>query len=397
MAADESRRPTPRKKAKPAASAGRAKAPSRPRPSRPPRARARGGSSPVPVRPLATEPPKAPAAAPRPTASSGREQRRRHQRARGLRVALVALAAAVALALVAGLALLLLRDSSVFEITNVEAEATEHVSETDIANLVQVPVGSTLLNVDTAAIEQALLRDPWVASVSFERVFPDTLRLVITEQTPDMLVVMGSGSVAWYLGDAGVWIQPTTINAADDQSVSDAALEVALAEGCLLVTDVPSTVDPVAGSEATDEVLEAVKAFREGFSDEFNEQVVCFSAPSVDNVSCVLANGVEVSLGSASNVSEKEAIVTEYLEEYPDTAIYINVRVVTNPSVRTISSESVEAGSGIVATDAGDTAADATGTTGTDATDGSGAAETSSGDEASDGSAEEATSELDEG
>lgn len=355
MAHEQSKRPTPRPKTKPQPRPAPQKAPAQPR-ARVARAKA---SQKVPqkvpqqkapalraTRGTPLERPR-PAVAPRGGTGPAPEQRRRPG-GRGLAVAVVACAVALVLAVGVGLAYLLLRDSSVFEITSVEAEPTEHVSETDIANLVQVPVGSTLLNVDTDSIEEALLRDPWVASVSFELVFPNTLRIVITEQVPDMLVVMSTGSVAWYLGDAGVWIQPTSITTEDDQSVTDAALEIALAEGCLLVTDVPSTVDPVAGYAATDEVLEAVMAFREGFSEEFSSQIVCYSAPSADNVSCTLSNGVQVSLGSATNISEKEALVTSYLEKYPDTATYINVRVVTNASVRTIDSDTVQAGSGIV-------------------------------------------------
>ena len=78
----------------------------------------------------------------------------------------------VALALVGLVALFILRDSPVFLIESVEAEPTEHVTQTDIQNLVSVPVGSTLLNVDTDAVEAALKKDPWVADVTFERVFP---------------------------------------------------------------------------------------------------------------------------------------------------------------------------------------------------------------------------------
>lgn len=356
MARDQSRRPTPRKKEPRGAGAPAPRAAVTPRATR--RARGTGGArtagrasttgrGSTPAF-LGGTPGRTPsAAAGRP--ANPRERRQRHQRGQALRVALGVLGGLLAVALVAVVVLFALRDSSAFEIASVEVEPTEHVSATDIQNLAQVPVGSTLLNVDTASLESALRRNPWVASVSFERVFPHTLKITITEQGIDALVVMSSGSVGWYLGDAGVWIQPAKIEAAEGQSTDDAALALALSEGCLLITDVPSTVDPVAGSTATDDVLAAVDTFRSGFTQDFASQVVCYFAPSVDDISCMLQSGVQISLGSATNVSEKETLARGLLEKYPDSAVSINVRVITNPSVKPVDSAYVQSGTGVSA------------------------------------------------
>ena len=369
MARNAGLRPTPRGRA----GAGAEK----PRGQR--AARAKGPSGPGRARP---------AARPRPAARGRRraqapqapaERRQRHQRANLARVVLLAVGALAALAVVALVALFALRDSSVFRITSIDYEPTEHISAEDVQNLARVPAGATLLNVDTSSIEAELRKNPWVGSVSFDRAFPNTLRISIQEQVPDMLVVMSSGSMAWYLGDAGTWIEPVPVQAADGQSVNDAALAIAQDKGCLLVTDVPSTVDPVAGSPATDDVLDAVQRFREGFSDDFASQVVCYSAPSADNVSCVLANGVEVSLGSADEIATKEAIVEGYLEQYPGSVVLINVRVTSAPSFREVSSDNVQAGQG-VSVSGGQTDADA----GTDA--GSDAGSDGTADAGSDGS-----------
>lgn len=285
--------------------------------------------------------------------ASPRERRERHQRGQALRVAACVAAGVLGLLLVAAIALFALRDSSVFSIDAVEVAPTEHVTESDIQNLVKVPAGSTLLNVDTASIEAALKKDPWIASVSFERAFPHTLKIVIHEQAVDALVVMSSGSIAWYLGDEGVWIQPTSVTAGEDQSVNDAALERALGEGCLLVTDVPATVAPEAGSKATDASLLAVQKFREGFSDDFASQVVSYSAPSEDNISCTLASGVEVLLGSPTDIATKQAFIEKIVEKNPGTLLFINVRVPTEKgtSFRTVESENVQGGSGVASTE----------------------------------------------
>ena len=273
-----------------------------------------------------------------------RERRERYQRGKTVKLAVRVLIGVFVLAFVGLVAYLALRNSSTFEITKVEFEPTEHVAVEDVENLAHVSAGSTLLNVDTESIEQSLKKNPWVASATFELEFPNTLRVIIQEQQIDALILMSSGTVAWYLGENGSWIEPVTVSAAEGQSVNDAALAMAQDLGCLLITDVPATVAPEAGSQATDSSIEAVQEFRAGFSDEFSSKIVCYRAPSDENISCVLDNGVEVSLGSADDISQKERIVESFLEQHQGSVVLINVRMPSNPSFREIDSENVQGG-----------------------------------------------------
>ena len=370
MARDTSRRGTPRGRALPAQ--GRAQ--SRPRQAARPAARPTGRPA---ARPAARpqRAPKARAATGRPAfldnaaaarrgaPQGGKERRERYQRGQSAKAVVGVVGGVAALAVVLLVAYFVLRSSSAFAIQNVVCEPTEHVSESDIQNLLSVPEGSTLLNFDGAAIEASLKKDPWVGSVSFERQFPDTLRVVVNEQSTDALVVMNAGSIAWYLGTSGSWIQPTKVTVAQNQSVNDAALAQATSEGVLLITDVPSSVSPRSGAEATDDVFAAVRSFREGFSADFSAQVVSYSAPSTDNISCTLASGVEISLGSASQISAKEILAA-----HPGKVTFINVRVPssTGSSYRSIDSEDVEAGTGVTSGSASDVQSSEAATPGTD-------------------------------
>lgn len=375
MARDTSRRGTPRGRALPAQ--GRAQ--SRPRQAARPAARPTGRPA---ARPAA-RPQRAPkakvatgrpsfldnaAAARRGAPQGGKERRERYQRGQSAKAVVGVVGGAAALAVVLVVAYFVLRSSSAFAIQNVVCEPTEHVTESDIKNLLEVPDGATLLNFDGSAIEASLKKDPWVGSVSFERQFPDTLRVVVNEQSTDALVVMNAGSIAWYLGTSGSWIQPTKVTVAQNQSVNDAALAQATSVGMLLITDVPSSVSPKSGSEATDDVFTAVRTFRDGFSADFSAQVVSYSAPSADNISCTLASGVEISLGSATQVSSKEAIAKEILAAHPDKVTFINVRVPssTGSSYRSIDSEDVEAGTGVTSGSASDVQSSDAATPGTD-------------------------------
>ncbi len=311
---------------------------------------------------------------------SGREARERHQRAASVKLVGGVVAAVVALGLIAIIVFFVLRDSSMFSVDEVIVEPTEHVSQSDVANLLHIEDGTTLLNFDRSEIAAQLKRDPWVGSVTVERQFPHTLKITVEEQGLDALVVMNSGSMGWYLGSSGVWIEPVKISAADGQSVNDAALALARSKGVLLITGVPATVDPQAGSEATDDVLTAVASFRSGFSADFSSKIVSYDASSADAISCVMESGVQVSLGSATNISYKEQVAAALLEKYAGQITYINVRTPSSASVRRVGSADVTQGSGAD----GSSATSGEGVSAS--SDGSG--DSGSGDSASDGSSD---------
>lgn len=263
---------------------------------------------------------------------------------RSIIIALVVLAALLVTVLIG---FIVLSGTSAFTIASIDAEPTEHLSAENIAKLANVEEGTTLLNMDEAAIEQSLRRNPWVGGVSFVREFPDRLRIVVTERRVDCVVKMSSGLVCWLLGDDSVWIEPVNLSVGDGQSSDDVALALAQDMEALLVTDVPTSLSPSAGETCTDEVIRSVMAYREQFSEDFNAQIVRFSASSVESISCTLKSGVEVSLGAPTNIDIKETVITQLLEKHPNQITYINVRVPSQPSYRQLGSESVVEGTGV--------------------------------------------------
>jgi len=252
------------------------------------------------------------------------------------------------LAVLAGVGLIVASQTSVFTIESVETVGSEHVSDDSVSRLAVVEDGATLMNVDTDALTANLKRNPWVKDVVVQRQFPHTLRVSVVEREAVAMVLISSDSVAWLLGEGGVWIEPVKLEESDKKAASD---ELALAKaqelGILLVSSVPATVSPEAGATVTDDEILAVGTYLEGFSDDFNDQLASFSAPSVEGIFCVLDSGVEVSLGSPSDVSAKEAAVKQILEKYPGKVTYINVRVPTKPAYRMLDSDEVEGGTGM--------------------------------------------------
>lgn len=274
---------------------------------------------------------------------------------RGARIAIVVVGVLAALVVAGVIVVSVLARTSAFTIQSIDTQATDHLTAENIARLAKVERGATLLNIDTDTVEQNLEKNPWVGSVRIRREFPDRLRIEVTERRVSYVVAMASGSVAWYLGEGNVWIEPVKLDVADNDSVVDAALAMADSLGAVLITDVPPSVSPVAGAQSTDDAIEAVMSLQEQFSADFSSQVASYSAPSADNISCVLKSGVEVSLGSTSNVDSKEAVVKGIVEQYPGKVTYINVRVPSDPSYRKLDVDYTQEGTGASgsSTDAG--------------------------------------------
>lgn len=278
----------------------------------------------------------------------GDQSSRRSGANTGRVIKIVVIVVGVLLALLVAflIAITLLSHTSAFSITEVEASDTEHVSADSIVRLANVQDGTTLLNVDTKAIEANLERNPWILSATITREFPDKLRIDVTERQPAYLVVMGTGNLAWYLGPDNVWIEPKRIETQGDESVTDAAMTLAQDTGSVVITEVPTSVSPVAGTTCTDDEILSVVSFQSQFSDDLKSQIVCYSAPDTNGISCVLSSGVQISLGSASNIDSKETVINQVLAEYSGQITFLNVRVPSKPSYRGLSDEDLVSGTG---------------------------------------------------
>lgn len=278
---------------------------------------------------------------------AGRHGEGRDRGKRSIRILIVMLVMLAVLLVAALVAFLVLSGTGAFAITAIDTEDTEHLSAENIGKLANVPEGTTLLTIDEDVVTENLKRNPWVGSVSYVREFPDRLRIIVTERTVDCIVKMSTGSVCWCLGDDGVWIEPLNLSVSEGNSSDEEALGMAQRMGATLIADVPTSVSPSAGSAANDEVFKAIAAYREQLSEDFSAQIVRYSAPSVESISCTLKSGVEVSLGGPTNIDIKEAVVSQILERHPNQVTYINVRVPSQPSYRKLGVETVSPGTGV--------------------------------------------------
>lgn len=77
----------------------------------------------------------------------------------------------------------LLHDSESFPLRSVRVEGQfNHLTAVEIEKAVAPKVGKSFFNVNVEAIKEVTRELPWVASVSVRRMWPDGLRILVTEQ-----------------------------------------------------------------------------------------------------------------------------------------------------------------------------------------------------------------------
>lgn len=273
--------------------------------------------------------------------TSRRDSSQRPQR-RGNRIAQVGFGIIVT-AVIVGLLFIgwfAISSTNLFTIEKVQVNGVEHLTPTEMTDLAAVPANSTLLRVDTTAIESRLRSNPWVKSASVNRLLPDTLELSITERTIAAVVtITATGNQQtenWAIASDGMWLMKIPDRGTDEaRTVSDQVYEDA--DNVLHITDVPYGVRPSQGSYCTDSsVLNALNIVS-GLTTSLAGQVTTVSATDTVNTVLTLNNGVQIAFGTADDIRDKERVCLQLMQQYPDQIAYINVRVVSRPTWRAIS------------------------------------------------------------
>ena len=266
------------------------------------------------------------------------EKRQEIRRQAGRRVSgnvLVALII-IAVVLVGALALYL---APVATIQHVSIKGAEHLTEQEMLLLAEIPEDTTLLRVDTARIEQNCLRDAWIKEVAVNRVFPDTLELVVTERkiAATVAVPTGDSSVTrvWAIAQDKTWLMP--IPDKESQAAATVSEQVYTdAESVLQIVDVPYGTSPEIGEICTDSNVNNALAIVSGMTTELADRVVRVSATDAESTILTLDNGVEIAFGAAENIRDKERVCLALLAEHEGNIAYINVRSVSSPTWRSL-------------------------------------------------------------
>lgn len=261
-----------------------------------------------------------------------RAQKRYHRYLVRLSI-VVAILAALAIGAVA------VYNSSLFTIQNVRVSGVEHLTSEEMSALAAVPSGSTLLRVDTAAIEKRLKQDAWVLDVKVNRIFPDTLELAVTEREIAAVVEVPTSDAkanqAWAIASDHMWLMPIP----DPESEAGQRTSAKVyedAEAALVIKDVPFGTKAQVGTYCSDDSVLNALDIVSGMTTELAGRVKTVYAEGVEETRLVLDNNVEIAFGSAENIRDKERVCLEIMEQHPDSVAYINVRDVNSPTYRAL-------------------------------------------------------------
>nr|WP_165173848.1 FtsQ-type POTRA domain-containing protein [Adlercreutzia sp. ZJ242] len=241
-----------------------------------------------------------------------------------------------ALVLVLAVAWFALARTAAFAIENVEVTGADHLTTSEVSQLVSIPQGTTLLTVDIDAVKSSLERDSWVESVSVSREFPSTLKVAVTERQVAAVVEVPMGSTQtiqdWAIASDGMWLMAIPSQDSEvGRTLSPKIYEDA--ESVLRITGVPYGLTPEIGAYCTDGNVNNALSIVDGMTTELAGQVKKVTATDPASTLLTLENGVEIAFGTADDIREKERVVLAIMEENP-TVVYINVRVVDRPTWR---------------------------------------------------------------
>lgn len=244
-----------------------------------------------------------------------RDERARRQQQQSLkRVAtLVAAAAALVAVIWGGVAL---TRAPFLRVTEVQVEGANRLTADQVIDVAAVPPDTTILRLPKARIIESLEGNPWVAQAEVSRVFPTGVLIRIEERVPVATVDAG-GAELWLVDRSGVWLGERT---AEDESL----VTIRAIEG----------LTPVGGRRASSPELANAIAVARGLSDELKSLTRAISAPSIDRTAVITNDDVEVFIGEADGIADKDRVAREILEREKGKVVYINVRVVERPTWR---------------------------------------------------------------
>ena len=208
----------------------------------------------------------------------------------GARLRLGVLAAAI-VAVAAGL--FAVSRSSLFALRHVEVAGVGQRSAGEIRALAAIPQGTNVAWADTAAIEERLLTDPWIASATVTRSLPWTIDISVRQRTPVAVLDTGAGPGTLVAGD-GTLLGPvgTAMNSPHLPSITAAPVE-------------PSDVE-------RPDVAGAVRAL-DALTPSMRRRVREVGVTIGGTLTLSLRGGTMVDLGSALNLGEKATTLRRVL------------------------------------------------------------------------------------
>jgi cell division protein FtsQ len=207
----------------------------------------------------------------------------------------------LALVLLAAAAFVGVRSLPGFEVTRVILPETTHVDPEDVTAAVRPLAGQNLFSISTDEIERQLLALPYVKSAQVHRRFPDAVDVLIEERRP-FARMRGSDGRAWLIAE-------------DGRILAKAAAE---SEGLILFR--PARAPRLKPGGQLPEYLRGLLPLAAklglGGAWQWEAAVTRVNVSSKGEAALMLEDGIEVRLGTVSQLDDKLMVAQEIIKEY---------------------------------------------------------------------------------
>ena len=219
----------------------------------------------------------------------------------------------VAFAVLGGvlLAILVARETALFAVRSIEVTGAGPGVERQVEQSLRDRDGASLFGLDLDAARVDVTGLPTVASVSFDRAYPHTLRVAVVPERP--VAVIRQGAASFVVSRRG------RVMARVDRTVKPDLARIWVAKDVRL--------DP--GSFVEGDLITAVRAVAPLAGIHFPSRVV--SVRTTDGLTLRLRSGLELRLGNTREVDLKLAVADRVLRVLPAGSSYLDVSVPDRP------------------------------------------------------------------
>jgi len=228
--------------------------------------------------------------------------------------------------------------SPLFAVSDVRVTGNHLLTKAEVTALAALPPGRTVPLLSVRSLQKNLERNAWISSAKVSRHLPHRVTLEITERKPVAYLDDGSGKKrGWLISHDGVWLgyfdaETATVSASatgGDSHVLSAEERAQI----IVITDVEDRSFAL-GAPAKDATIKNMLAIINGISPELRAQIASVSAPNVAGTKLYLKGMIEVDIGSAEPIADKDKTIRAILEKQKGKVNLINVLAVDKATWR---------------------------------------------------------------
>lgn len=207
--------------------------------------------------------------------------------------------------------LVLARETPLFAVHEISVSGASPGIDSQVRKALRHRTGSSLFGLDLDAARSDVAALPTVASVSFDRAYPHTLRVAVVPERP--VAVVRQGPESFLVSERG------RVIARVERTVQPALARIWVKRDVRL--------DP--GALVADDLMTAVRAVAPLADGGFPSRVV--SVTTADGLTLRLRSGLELRLGDMHEVDLKLAVAARVLRALPVGSGYLDVSVPDRP------------------------------------------------------------------